>query len=195
MIYAKNEGEIGAKDGAKLNPYEDIGGYLAEEIIQLVEKYHLPLLEPDNKIRATVIGAGAFSLSISGSTCYYDEAIELPLENIPVVPISLDYKELLNEEKKDDLKKRIDLALNNFNLVESEDLFALYFKDIMLRTVLVPLAKNIEEAFFNSIKKFPNSFGFLRKNRKCLFPGFRLTCDLTKTEKDILLACHRLISP
>ncbi len=152
MIYAKNEGEIGAKDGAKLNPYEDIGGYLAEEIIQLVEKYHLPLLEPDNKIRATVIGAGAFSLSISGSTCYYDEAIELPLENIPVVPISLDYKELLNEEKKDDLKKRIDLALNNFNLVESEDLFALYFKDIMLRTVLVPLAKNIEEAFFNSIK-------------------------------------------
>ncbi len=58
--------------------YDDIGLYLAEEIKSLMDEHNLVMIEPENKIRATVIGAGSFSLSVSGSTCYFDKSIEFP---------------------------------------------------------------------------------------------------------------------
>ena len=69
--------------------YDDIGMYLAEEIRFLVEKLGWSIIEPENKIRATVIGAGAFTLSVSGSTCYFDKSIEFPISNIPVMPVNV----------------------------------------------------------------------------------------------------------
>jgi ethanolamine utilization protein EutA len=129
--------------------FQDIGKYLADEIKK--QAHNLPLIEPENKIRATVIGAGAFSLSISGSTCYYDESIKLPLVNVPVVPINIESKELNNEEKLNEFKNRIMIALKNFNLIEGEDVFALYFKDILIRSNLIPFVKLLESAFPNSI--------------------------------------------
>jgi len=133
------------------NPYNDIGRYLAEEIKRLIEENNLPLIEPENKIRATVIGAGSFSLSVSGSTCYYDESVELPLENVPVVPINIDSKDLYIEDKMNEFKDIISLALKNFSLIEGEDVFALYFKDILIGSSIVALAKIIEIALPNSI--------------------------------------------
>jgi len=133
------------------NPYNDIGSYLAKELKHLIEEHNLPLNEPENKIRATVIGAGSFSLSVSGSTCYYDESVELPLENVPVVPINIDSKDLFNEDKMNEFKDRISLALKNFSLVEGEDVFALYFKDILIGSSIEQLAKIIEIAMPNSI--------------------------------------------
>ncbi len=145
MIYGDKEFD------EKINPFDDIGIYLAEEIKKLIEEHNLPLIEPENKIRATVIGAGLFSLSVSGSTCYYDEGIKLPLENVPVVPINIDSKDLHNEEKTNDFKERISHALKNFNLVEGQDVFALYFKDILIGSNIDSLAKVIEAALHNSI--------------------------------------------
>lgn len=133
--------------------FNDIGNYLAEEIKNLIYSHKLPLVEPENKIRATVIGAGAFSLSVSGSTCYYDDSIHLPLVNVPVVPINIESKELYNEGKITELKERIALALKNFNLVEGENTFALYFKDVLIRTNLIPFTKVIEDSLPNSIAK------------------------------------------
>ena len=133
------------KDKSKTaNRYNDIGFYLAEEINNLVNEFKLPLMEPENKIRATVIGAGAFSLSISGSTCYYDESIKLPIDNIPVVPVNVNMR-------KENLKDKVELALNNFDMKEGEDLFALYFKDLINRHDLPILAKEIEKALPNSV--------------------------------------------
>ncbi|MHA2009269.1 MAG: ethanolamine ammonia-lyase reactivating factor EutA [Promethearchaeota archaeon] len=148
MIYDKH---VDKKSDELSNPYNDIGKYLAEEIKHLIEEYNLPLIEPENKIRATVIGAGAFSLSISGSTCYYDESVELPMENVPVVPINIESKDLYNEGKFNEFKERITLALRNFNLVEGEDIYALYFNDILIGSNIDQLAKIIEIALPNSI--------------------------------------------
>ncbi|MFX1567086.1 MAG: ethanolamine ammonia-lyase reactivating factor EutA [Promethearchaeota archaeon] len=141
MIYDKNKGEF----------YNDIGLYLAEEIKSFLDDFSIPLIEPENKIRATVIGAGAFSLSVSGSTCYCDESVELPLENVPVVPINIDSKDIYKDEKRKDFKDIISLALKNFSLIEGKDVFALYFKDILLGSHIVPLAKIIETALPKSI--------------------------------------------
>ncbi|MHA1673042.1 MAG: ethanolamine ammonia-lyase reactivating factor EutA [Promethearchaeota archaeon] len=136
-----------------LNPYNDIGQYLASEIRILIEKFNLPLIEPANKIRATVIGAGAFSLTVSGSTCYWDETLKLPLDNIPIVPIELDYNKFYFDGYQEYVKQKIDRALRNFNLVEGEDIYALYFKDHINRPAIVPLSESIEHSFPNSTKK------------------------------------------
>ena len=131
------------------NAYNDIGWYLAEEIQSLMKKDKLSVVEPQNKIRATVIGAGSFSLSVSGSTCYFDKSILFPLENIPVINVNIK-KENYSAEK---LKKEIDIAFRRFDMKEGEDLVALYFKDPIYRNnfYLSDFAKAMEESLPNSV--------------------------------------------
>jgi ethanolamine utilization protein EutA len=131
------------------NTYDDIGIYLAEEIQSLMKEHNLPILEPKNKIRATVIGAGSFSLSVSGSTCYFDKSILFPLDNIPVINVNV-RKENYSPEK---LRKEIDNAFRRFDMKEGEDLVALYFKDPIYRNnfYLSDFAKAIEKALPNSV--------------------------------------------
>ncbi len=136
----------------EINPYHDIGGYLAQAIHSLLIEHQLSLIEPKNKIRATVIGAGAFSLSISGSTCYADPSLELPLNNLPVVPLKLNYTQFVFDGSEVYLKEIIDQALRNFNLIEGEDLFALYFEDFVNQSALIPLAKALAYSFPHSIQ-------------------------------------------
>ncbi|MHA1347532.1 MAG: ethanolamine ammonia-lyase reactivating factor EutA [Candidatus Heimdallarchaeaceae archaeon] len=131
------------------NAYNDIGTYLAKEIRDLMEDLNLHIIEPENKIRATVIGAGSFSLSVSGSTCYFDKSILFPLENIPVINVNI-RKENFSHEN---LKKEVNLAFKRFDMKEGEDLVALYFKDPIHRSAfyLLEFAKAIEKALPNSI--------------------------------------------
>jgi ethanolamine utilization protein EutA len=129
--------------------YNDIGKYLAEEIKILAEEHGLPIIEPENKIRATVIGAGAFSLSISGSTCYVDEDVLLPLNNIPVLPVNVRRKEFSLENIKNEIKR----AFKNYDMEEGEDTTALYFKEFIDHSdsILSTLAKAIESSLPHSI--------------------------------------------
>ena len=131
--------------------FDDIGKHLAEEIQTLMKKSKLLILEPENKIRATVIGAGSFSLSVSGSTCYFDKSILFPLENIPVINVNI-RKENYSPEN---LRKEIDNAFRRFDMKEGKDLVALYFKDPIYRNnfYLSDFAKAIEEALPNSVSK------------------------------------------
>ena len=128
--------------------FDDIGKYLAEEMRALVQDLDQPVVEPENKIRATVIGAGAFSLSISGSTTFYDENIDLPIDNIPVLPVHLK-----NEEFNPDLfVEEINRAFTTFDMIEGEDIVALYFKDPILHADRFKIfAKALEKALPNSV--------------------------------------------
>ncbi|MGY5876543.1 MAG: ethanolamine ammonia-lyase reactivating factor EutA [Candidatus Thorarchaeota archaeon] len=133
--------------------FDDIGVMLAEEIRVLVEEQGLTIIEPENKIRATVIGAGAFSLSVSGSTTYFDECIELPVGNIPVLPVNFGDAEFTSEK----LVEEVGRSYTTFDMVEGNDLVALYFKDMIVSRVytgdewLPAFAKAIEEALPNSV--------------------------------------------
>ena len=73
--------EISNKANLKHN---DIGPFLGYCISKEFEMYREKLISPKEKIRATVIGAGNHSLTISGSTITFDEAI-MPLKNIPII--------------------------------------------------------------------------------------------------------------
>ncbi|MFW9967592.1 MAG: ethanolamine ammonia-lyase reactivating factor EutA [Candidatus Thorarchaeota archaeon] len=124
--------------------YNDIGRFLAEEIKSLVDEIGLLVIEPENKIRATVIGAGAFTLSVSGSTCYFDKSIEFPIRNIPVIPVNVTKENY----GPDVVRKEVKSAFTKFDLIEGEDLIALYFKDSLYRsyTWLQEFVKAIERA-------------------------------------------------
>ena len=128
--------------------FDDIGVLLAEEIKTLVESKGLNVVEPENKIRATVIGAGSFSLSVSGSTTFHYDDIELPIDNVPVLPVHM-RNELFKEEW---FAEEIERAFTIFDMVEGEDTVALYFKDqVHHEDRFRVFAKAIEKALPNSI--------------------------------------------
>lgn len=64
--------------------YGDIGPLLAAALRAHPGFSAMPLREPKQTLRATVIGAGAYTLSLSGSTIWLNYA-HLPLRNLPVV--------------------------------------------------------------------------------------------------------------
>jgi len=129
--------------------FDDIGKYLADEIKTLVDAEGWSIVEPENKIRATVIGAGAFTLSVSGSTCYFDENIEFPISNIPVIPVNVTTKNY----RKGIVEKEIAQAFVKYDMEEGKDLVGIYFKDSLFRsyTWLQEFVTSIENALPNSL--------------------------------------------
>ena len=77
--------------GHETADYGDIARMLAAEIVsQLRERISIPVIEPRERIRATVIGASQFTVQVSGKTIYLSNSAVLPVRNIPVVHLSLD---------------------------------------------------------------------------------------------------------
>jgi len=124
--------------------FGDIGEILSDKIIALMPKLNAPVVEPVNKIRATVIGAGAYSLSISGSSGFMDERIKFPLRNIPVLRVDVKRSRLSREHVVSEIRK----AFQRFDLTEGKDIAALYFKDPVRVSYpeLELFAKSIEAA-------------------------------------------------
>ncbi len=133
-----------------LNHYDDIGKILAEQINALTPGLTAAVVEPANKIRATVIGAGAYSLSISGSSCFMDDQIVFPIRNVPVLRVDVDPSNLSFEH----IVSQINAAFRRFDRVEGEDVVALYFKNPVQASYprLELFARSIEAAHADSIK-------------------------------------------
>lgn len=70
--------------------YGDMGPVLAEALLQNPGMRTLPVQGPAVTVQATVIGAGAWPLSLSGSTVWADHK-GFPLRNIPVIGIALEW--------------------------------------------------------------------------------------------------------
>jgi ethanolamine utilization protein EutA len=68
--------------------YGDIGPNLASALVLAFRRRNWALREAVEKVRATVIGAGAFSVELSGSTVHTDEG-SLPLRNLPVLRVCI----------------------------------------------------------------------------------------------------------
>lgn len=72
--------------------YGDIGVLLAQSIQENLKFKNMNIVKAKETIRATVIGAGNYSMNISGSTIEYAREL-LPAQNIPVVRILLEQTE------------------------------------------------------------------------------------------------------
>ena len=67
----------------------DIGRDLAVALAErLPARGGLPVIDPGQRIRATVIGASQFSAQLSGSTIHRSGASPLPVRNVPVVRVA-----------------------------------------------------------------------------------------------------------
>jgi ethanolamine utilization protein EutA len=131
--------------------YNDIGSILAKKIRSLIPKLKSPVVEPVNKIRATVIGAGAYSLSVSGSSGFMDDKLVLPIRNIPVLRVDVEHGKLSLTH----VVSRMNIAFQRHDLVEGQEIVALYFKDPVRVNypALELFAKSMEAALPNSIAK------------------------------------------
>ncbi len=77
--------------------YGDIARPLAQAIIrQMKGRLRVPVVEPNERIRATVIGASQFTVQVSGKTIYLPEAHVLPVRNVPVVHLAMDLPDQLD---------------------------------------------------------------------------------------------------
>lgn len=133
-----------------MGDFNDIGELLAAKIIALTPQLKGPVVEPVNKIRATVIGAGAYSLSISGSSGFMDERLSFPMRNIPVLRVDVEQSQL----SPDHIVSQINLAFQRFGFVEGQEIVALYFNDPVKVNYadLEIFARSVESALVNSIK-------------------------------------------
>ncbi len=134
-----------------LNNFDDIGHILADKIKLLEPELKAPVIELPNKIRATVIGAGAYSLSISGCSGFKDDHLSFPIRNVPVIRVDIDQSKLSTEH----VTSQINASFRRFDLKEGEEIIALYFKDPVRVSYpqLELFARSIERALVNTIRK------------------------------------------
>jgi ethanolamine utilization protein EutA len=123
--------------------FGDIGPLLGYSIRKSIESIKSRLLEPKEKIRATVIGAGIHSIRISGSTIVYEDDI-LPIKNVPII-------KLFNKEEN--LDELYNLICEKIKLYEDVTT-AIAFKGPKSPTYIQikKAAKAIVDAYENSDK-------------------------------------------
>jgi ethanolamine utilization protein EutA len=87
--------------GTELQEYGDIAMPLARAMIkELTTRAKLPLIDPGQRIRATVIGASQFTIQVSGKTIYLSDPSMLPVHGVPVMHVGRtaeDHPEKLTE--------------------------------------------------------------------------------------------------
>ena len=74
--------------GTEPQEYGDIAMPLARAMIkELTTRAKLPLIDPGQRIRATVIGASQFTIQVSGKTIYLSDPSMLPVHGVPVMHV------------------------------------------------------------------------------------------------------------
>jgi ethanolamine utilization protein EutA len=128
--------------------FNDLGVLLAKAVREKAEELNLPVARPEHRIRATVIGAGNFSLQVSGSTTFLSSGLKYPLRNLPVVVPHIDNR----KPSATDVKRSIERALSRFDLVEGIDLLILAFNN-----AVKPSYENLKEFALGVVSALPNS--------------------------------------
>ncbi|MBX9947552.1 MAG: ethanolamine ammonia-lyase reactivating factor EutA [Candidatus Obscuribacterales bacterium] len=78
--------------------FSDMGGFIADALLANLKTAGLNFKIPAQPIRATVTGAGMYSMQVSGSTIDFD-VDHLPLRNVPLLRPFEDKSQLLNVEQ------------------------------------------------------------------------------------------------
>lgn len=122
--------------------FNDNAIYLAESIKSYLQNQNrFILIEPEQRIRATVVGAGQYSLAVSGSTTFVSENLKFPIRNIPVVYVPITSKTLSQ------MPLEITNALSKLDLKDGDN-FALAFDDPVkpVYSNLTNFTKNLEQS-------------------------------------------------
>ncbi|MET0500759.1 MAG: ethanolamine ammonia-lyase reactivating factor EutA, partial [Candidatus Binatia bacterium] len=78
--------------GRELSVFGDLGPYLGKEVRRESERRGYRIIEASEGIRATVIGASQYTVQLSGETIHVPEAANLPVRNLRVFVIHVDWE-------------------------------------------------------------------------------------------------------
>lgn len=117
FIYNQDENEYPFK-------FQDMGIILGKVLRNSKIFSEFQVVESEETIRATVVGAGSHTTDVSGSTVSYDES-SLPLKNIPVIRVEINEDTKLSE-LSGEVSKRVDW----FKLEEEFQNVAIAFEGI-----------------------------------------------------------------
>ncbi|MHA2322625.1 MAG: ethanolamine ammonia-lyase reactivating factor EutA, partial [Candidatus Thorarchaeota archaeon] len=134
--------------GSEEREFNDLGVFLAKALKERTQELDLPVGRPEHKIRATVIGAGNFSLQVSGSTTFLSSGLMYPLRNLPVVEPYLGTR----KPSSTDVKVAINRALSRFDLIEGVDPLILAFNNSVR-----PSYENLKEFAIGVVSALPNT--------------------------------------
>src|SRR6516162_9599645 len=91
--------------GHESSEFGDIAKPLAQALTrELSGRSGLALVDPGQRIRATVIGASQFTVQVSGKTIYLPDPYVLPVRNVPVVHVTMDAGHLDRERIGADIR-------------------------------------------------------------------------------------------
>lgn len=99
--------------------FGDMGPMLARSLLKHTEYENLSISQPKQTVRATVIGAGAHSLSLSGSTIWL-KVDSLPIKNIPVIHPTIDWS-----NPDFDVSKEICICAERMDIALATDQYAI----------------------------------------------------------------------
>ncbi|KIL76458.1 ethanolamine ammonia-lyase reactivating factor EutA [Bacillus badius] len=103
--------------------YNDIGTAIARAIQEEHSLQRYEWREPDETVRATVLGAGTQTTNISGATIQV-ESSQLPQKNLPVFEVSFEYEASAGLEK---LRSSMEEAIAVYDPGREGQNFVLYF--------------------------------------------------------------------
>ena len=113
--------------GREDRAYDDFGPALAAAVRAALDdgRIGLPLLDPGQGIRATVIGASQFTVQLSGSTIAVSDPTILPLRNLPVLFPRLD---LAADFSSSSVAREVGESIKRLDLADGDDPVALAFR-------------------------------------------------------------------
>lgn len=131
--------------------YGDMGEILAEEIrsLYLKDGFGIPVINPEQCIRATVIGASQYTVQVSGSTIFISNDNILPLRNLMVIKPRLP-EEI--DDKKISAVIRESLRQSDFEEGDKPVVLALHWEHGPAYPLLKSLAQGIVKALPKSQK-------------------------------------------
>jgi ethanolamine utilization protein EutA len=112
--------------GLQAQAFGDLGPALARAVMERVKAWDLRIEQPEQGIRATVVGASQYTIQVSGSTIYVAPQSILPLKNIPVITPLLPLDDATLDV--DAIAAGVRTALRRFDLHEGEQAIALCYR-------------------------------------------------------------------
>ncbi len=107
------------------NTFGDLGPLIADEVHRRMSDLGLLVMEPNARIRATVIGASQYTVQVSGNTIFIAPDDAVPVRNVGVVAPEFPFNE--DDYTKESVRDALHSALRRLDLLHGRQPVAVAF--------------------------------------------------------------------